>query len=181
MVRHIVHLNVLSSSGQRTREPQVMQLPEVKFLLEGRWCPPRRRWSRCGPRRLILPGASSSLVSWSRLGRLSLVLSRVFLPDEKKDGKGLLMDRAWRGLALVFPGLEGWSESDEDESSSWPTWYPCGERGTSRDVAWARGVEASTGTRESLRTGHGAIIPRGAAHSFIPSSVPANLDGIHGA
>lgn len=67
----------------------------------------------------MLPGSSSSLSSESQLGDVSPTLSDAFfLPTEKKDGKGVLMEREWRDRAMLFAGLRGWSsESEELESA----------------------------------------------------------------
>ena len=117
-VRHTVHLRVPSSLGHRMSEPQVMQFPEAKSLVEWRTCPPRFCRAFCGlwwPVLLVSP----SLVSESQPDGHSIVVSGLlFLMTEKRDGKGLLMERAWRGLAARFPGFEGWSESEELESSA---------------------------------------------------------------
>lgn len=81
---HTVHLKTLSSRGQRTSEPQVMQLPVAKSLLPP--VVPPLLW--VFPGGFVMTGASSS-ESDSKGARGS---GRFFLL-ENNEGKGWLMER----------------------------------------------------------------------------------------
>ena len=124
IVRHTVHLKTLSSMGQRTSEPHVIQFPVAKFL----FAPPA---ALIPPRCCGLPCCFGIRPSWSvesESSGLSPTGSRFFFLLENKDGNGWLIERECCGragrVAAPLPcdadfetDGRGWiSESEELES-----------------------------------------------------------------
>lgn len=107
MVTQTVHLKTFSSRGQRTREPQVMQLPVAKSLLPP-LVPPLLCVVLLLPGGFVMTGASSSeSVLWEVSGRFFLL--------ENSEGNGWLMERECVGRR----GRLGWKSDSEELESAW--------------------------------------------------------------
>lgn len=115
MVMQMVHLNVCSSLGQRTNDPQVMQRPVAKSLLPTE---EPLRWFRIKGGFTFKPGPSTpdseSESPWAVVG-----LALFFLL-EKSEGNGWLTERTWRGRS---GWLRGWRSSSDELESPWRWWF----------------------------------------------------------
>ena len=117
MVRQMVHLNTWSSRGQRTRQPHVMQLPVLKSLL-----PPVEkpgRWPRVGGLALVLAAVETEPAS-SPEDSSTAIWPDFFFLLENSEGKGWLMERAWRGRCGGWAlGWRSWSSELESSALMW--------------------------------------------------------------
>ena len=107
---HIVHLNSWSSLGQRTSDPHVIHFPVAISLLPDD--DPFLCVLVCG---LLSWGIGPASSSGSESVSFRASALDFFFLLENSEGKGLLMERVWRGL-LGFCGCKPSSEELEPTS-----------------------------------------------------------------
>lgn len=119
MVTQMVHLKTLSSLGQRTKEPHVMQFPVENSLLAAPLplcIPVEGALPFCPTIPLPRPGESES-VSDSKSATAGALFFGAFFLEENSDGKGWLLERPW--LAGLFDVAAGRASESEVFDSAW--------------------------------------------------------------